>query len=219
MKKILFIALICSFMFGCTNVERQQQASQVEFSQQDFCFYGEPDESGTSGLVMWIGMSEDKIDTDNKEFNDYYLGFDGGNGVQLTEGNDENGNVINVVNYLNYTGARKAVTTTKGIVTRGYALREGEVVSTAQDVITNYGLDVENESIYSTYNDENNYVIALYFNIDADNNVTRIVSPIGTDVSDIKTLNADYTLKFMIIDNNVCGIQMYRDHNKVDLSQ
>ncbi len=229
MKKLLLFLMLGFVLTGCNNAQQQtetqtqdvqteQAEEEAEFTQQDFCFYGEPDETGESKLVMWIGMAESKIDTSNKEFYDYYLGFDGGEGVQLTEGNDADGNKMNVVNYLNYTGARKAVMTTKGIVTRGYELREGETVSSAQDVMEAYGVDLDNENVYSTYTDENNYVIALYFNIDTDNNVTRLVSDKNTDVSDIKQLHADYALKFLIIDNNVCGIQMYRDHNKVDLS-
>ena len=82
--------------------------------------------------------------------------------------------------------------------------------STADDVIEAYGLDPENESIYIGNPEDDNYTIALYFDIDNHNNVMRIVSPSGTDLNNIDDLHADYFLKFMVTQDEVSGIQMYR---------
>lgn len=220
MKKILLGLLLCLALSGCGNsVDKNGNSSvkdaDVTYSQQDFCLYGEPDEAGNSNIIAWIGMTSDKVNPSDSDFRPYYYGFDNGNGIGYEIGNDISGNEKDVVNYLNYTGAGKAVYTSKGIVTYGFEFREGDYVSNVDDVINNYQLDVNNESIYSSYTDDNNCVISLYFNIDSDKNVTRIVSPLNTDISDIKNVNADYSIRFIIIDGKVCGIQLYRDHTKL----
>lgn len=210
--------MICLILTACntpTDNMENTKPNDVTFSQQDFCLYGEPDETGNSNIVIWLGMTADKIDLEDKDFRPYYYGFDNGNGIGYEKGNDVSGAEKSVINYLNYTGAGKAIYTSKGIVTYGFEYRQDDYVSSVEDVIANYGLDKENESIYSSYTDDNNCVISLYFNIDSDKNVTRIISPVGTDISDIKNVNADYSIRFVIIDGKVCGLQLYRDHTKL----
>lgn len=211
-------------MTGCNSIPNNDEdnlqtneatSAEVEFSQQDFCLYSESDENGDSTIIAWLGMSDEY--ESEESFINYYKGFDNGNGIRYIEGADSSGKPLRLVDYLNYTGAGRAVMTTKGIVTYGYEYRKDDYVSSADDVIANYGLDPENENIYINYVDDENCVIALYFNIDDDKNVTRIKSSLDTDISDISSLNADYSLKFIIMNGKVCGIQMLRDHSKIYL--
>lgn len=195
---------------GNTNVE-SAESTEVTFSQQDFCLYSEPDETGANALVAWLGMTEDK--QQGELYEEYYPAFGGESGIQSAEGTDSQGNTVSVVNFLNFIGGTdKCVETVKGIRTYGFEHRDEDIISTAKDVIANYGLDPQKENIYSDYTDDDNCTISMYFSIDKDKNVTRVISPLDKDISDIADVEAEYFIRFPIVNGYVCGVQMYRSN-------
>ena len=227
MKKALCLLLSLVCLSGCTASEggsstqtteestatETAENTEVEFTQDDFVLLAYDNDTEKTYPVIWLGMTKDLVDENAADYSGY---FEGINDISYNlqpvwddDGNDT-GEKIEYVSLISYLGSREYLETIKGIRTSGLYGTASKPNSTADEVIEAYGLDPDNESIYIGDPEDDNYTIALYFDIDNHNNVMRIVSPSGTDLSDINTLHADYFLKFMITQNEVSGIQMYR---------
>lgn len=227
MKKTLCLLLSLMCLCGCAASEEGNDAqttedgtvtegtdsTEVEFTQDDFVLLAHNNDTDETYPVVWLGMTKDLVDTNASDYSEY---FEGINDISYNlqpvwddEGN-ETGEEIEYVSLISYLGSREYLETIKGIHTSGLYDTASEPNSTADDVIEAYGLNPENESIYIGNSEDDNYTIALYFDIDNHNNVMRIVSPSGTDLSNMDNIHADYFLKFMITQDEVSGIQMYR---------
>lgn len=221
MKKLVCIFLSLAVLSGCANVSpedvstetttaqiSEEVSSTSQFSRDDFVLFCKDTEEKEP--LIWLGMTKDYVTTFQSQYPEYYQGF---NTIEYTtsqeiEDGKETGNLVDYVSLVSYTGINGFVETQKGIRTSGlYNLEEN---STAEEVIKAYNLDSENENIYIGNPSGDNYTIAIYFNIDENNNVTRIKVPKDADNSSVDTINADYFIKFAITQNHVSSLQLYR---------
>lgn len=222
MKKLIYILIMSLLLSGCSAVENTQEAESTDtpaptFSIDDLAFYSEVNDTGERTLLLWPGMTEEDMRFDDDEFNSYYSGFETidyyepviKSEQQLSEMTAEKAKPR--VRFLSYTGGRKRISTVKDIMTTGLEPVEGSTNSTKEDVIKYYGLDPENESIYISGDNESFSTIVIYFKIDDEGNVTRVISPVGTDVDSIDKVGADAFIRFLIIEDEVRNIQMYRE--------
>jgi hypothetical protein len=211
---------------GCSKDTAQQE---VDFAQDDFAFYMGDVENSLGGLVMGIGTAEEELMYDND--NTPYL-----DGVEYStkkvystlSDETEPAAMHDIIYYMSYRGGRMPVTTVKGITTTGYEYANNDNCSKAGDVLKAYGIDSKNEEYIADKTDEDNYNIVLHFNkdttidenemteLETDENgtfiqpeekkiITRVVSPTGTDLSSV---DCRYTLRFMIRDGYVHGIDI-----------
>ncbi len=226
MKKAISILLSAILLCGCTpqqdnSVQSAESATEstadntdsedAEFSRDDFVLFA--DNNGEQDAVIWLGMERELAEESSAEFAEYFEGIDSisYNEQEETEDGKPTGRVTEYVSLVSYTGSRNYLETVKGIRTAGLYDTAAKPNSTADEVISAYKLNPENESIYIGDPEGDNYTIALYFDIDSDSNVERIISPVGADISDLNSVDgADYFLKFLITQDEVTGIQMYR---------
>jgi hypothetical protein len=182
--------------------------AEDEFSQDDFVLYAD------DKPVVWLGMTKDVYEEYSQTYNEYYQGiteldYNTQNRVEDGEATDE---TVDFISLITYMGGRDGLKTAKDIGCVGDWDADDSSVSTAEDVISAYGLDTENEKIYIGEPTDDNYTIAVFFNIDGNNRVTRTVVPNDSDIyiNDIDEVRADYYIKFMITLDEVSGIQLYR---------
>lgn len=228
MKKYICILLAMCFLSGCaaagdttgadteptTEAEAAAETPQEEedeFTRDDFMLYA--DNEGLNRPIVWLGMRKELVDENISAYPDYFEGIDSisyDTEPEIVDGKAGEGEV-EYVSLISYTGSLEYVETKKGIRTSGLYEGASKPNSTAAEVIEAYGLDPDNESIYIGDPSGDNYTVALYFNIDNNNRVKRMISSKGADISDIAGIpGADYFIKFMITSDEVTGIQMYR---------
>ena len=217
MKKILVLLMMGILLTGCSINENtaNTEEDKPEYTIDDLAFYSEINESGNRDLLMWIGMKESDMDFTDNDFNNYYNGFEvdyyhkeiksESDMMQYDEVPEDR------VDYLNYTGFRNSVSTVREITTTGYYPIDGKENSTPEDVIEKYNLDPETESIYTVKEDDENYTIVIYLNVDDSGKVERVVVPAGQVADSVDQVEgANAFIKFMISDNRVMNIQMYK---------
>jgi hypothetical protein len=223
MKKYLCICLALFSLTACAQSEsgisvdlEQTEATtsevdaksdeKPEYSRDDFLLYS-PD----GDAVVYLGMIKSEVKANEKLFPEYFSSLNLQYNTQnvIEDDNTISDNTVDYISLIDYQGSSEYLETEKGIRTAYDGASKPN--STAEDVISAYKLDPENESIYIGNPDDDMYTIALYFSIGSSYNVNRIISAKNADVSDIANVNgADYFIKFMIINDEVTGIQMYR---------
>lgn len=225
MKKTACIILSMLALCGCGQTTQQAQTTETtteqamentvendsEYSRDDFVLFAE--DNGEQEAVIWLGMEKGVAEENSSLFSEYYEGIDtiSYNTQQELEEGQPNGNTVDYVSLISYTGSRNYLTTQKGIRTAGLYDTATKPNSNAKDVIKAYGVDIDNESVYVGDEQSDAYTIVLYFNIDNHNKVIRVKPEKGTDVSDIANVSgADYFIKFLIVQDEVTGIQLYR---------
>lgn len=225
MKKLICITLSLLILSGCTSTMQDSQtetttaettaavadsSEESEFTRDDFVLFCRG--SQEKEAVIWLGMTKEYVEEYTQKYPEYYQGF---NDIEYEteneiEDNKKTENTIDYISLISYIGSSEYIETSKGIRTSGLDNVSSTPNSTADEVIKAYGLNPENENIYIGNSNEDNYTIAIYFNIDENNNVTRITVPRDTDNSSLEAVNADFFIKFMITQNEVSGLQMYR---------
>ncbi len=228
MKKIFYILMTLCFLCGCSPVNIQNDGEsnteettkavdtqlgeeQSEFTKDDFILYAETQNGRMP--VIWLGMIRDNAAENESLYRDYFQGMDAisYNTQNVYENGEPTGETVDYIGLISYSGSREYLETRKGIRTCGFYETAAKPNSTADEVISAYELDKANESFYIGDNSSDNYAIVLYFAVDENGNVSRIKSAVDRDVSKIeKVKNADYFIKFLITENQVTGIQMFR---------
>lgn len=220
MKKLICLLMTICCLCGCNNVNQQtpenteataEQKEDITYTRDDFTLYTNTD-SGKMPVV-WLGMTEDYVNENKTAYREFFEGLESlsFNTQNVYENEQPTEDTVNYIGFFSYMGSREYLETQKGIRTSGFYDTASKPNSTAEEVIKAYDLKPEEESIYIGDATEDNYTIALYFDIDSENQVKRIILPEGSDISDISMVeNADYFIKFMITQNQVTGIQMYR---------
>lgn len=224
MKKALFLTMAVILLSGCaqapkdtentteitTESQTEDGGENAEYTQDDFVLYTEED--GQPVPVVWLGMVKDTVDEYTAKYPRIFEGMDNisYNNQPVIEDGKATDETVDYICLVSYTGGSDYLETQKGIKTAGLEDIDNKN-STAEDVISAYGLDSGSEEFYIGSPDDDMYTVALYFDIDNHNNVTRLCPEKGTDISDIANVErADYFLKFIIADGKVTGIQMYR---------
>ncbi len=183
MKKMIFAVIVAAVVFtGCdgkkvkdflltdvTSESSDAQSQDITFTQNDFALYTAADESGNGDLLVGLDMRESDVDADTEPLNRYISDME----IEYKEDFetmdrtvDANGNQHGVerVSYISYKGSRTPVMTAKGIKTTGLILSDGEGCSTADEVISLYGIDTEKEEYMDNVSEDGSeYCIQLYF--------------------------------------------------------
>jgi hypothetical protein len=225
MKKYLCICLALFSLTACAQTEDKSDVSinleqteatttevdgesdeKPEYSRDDFLLYSPDGEA-----VVYLGMIKSEAEAQEKAFPEYFSSMNITYNTQnvIEDDGTVSDETVDYISLIDYQGSSEYLENEKGIRV-GYD-GASKPSSTAEEVIAAYRLDPENESIYIGNPEDDMYTIALYFSIGSSNNVNRIISAKDADISDIENVSgADYFIKFMIVEDKVEGIQMYR---------
>lgn len=221
-RKLLIFFIISILLCSCqnSNISVEETETQPSVSSDnvenkkadvssnnvdDFAFYNINGE-----LIVSLLSREDDIDYETDDIVKAISGFD------IINFNQNNPDDI-YVDWLYFSkGFNQVVQTGKGIRTAGNSSGKYDV-STENEIIKAYNINKAEEEIYSS----NNSVfrtLTVYFQINSDGTVQRIIFPKGSDISNFNSIdNANAYISFEI-DNNtniVKGILMKYKSKKV----